>query len=213
MTLIVRAIVPSADAERQVDGLIAVRDGDIAALASAADGAPAADEPSLRAHHDIVSRIHDGGPSLPSRFGQAFADERALATAIGSRREDLAAALARVGDRVEMSITLAWRTPIARIDVREPRTGREFLESRAAQERQRQDAEAAVERLLTGLASDRASARSRICPREGVAAIVAVLTERDGVRGLRERVYAFAQSDERVIATVHGPMPPYSFVS
>lgn len=213
MTLLVRAIVRSADATRHSSDLVAVRDGDIAALASPMTDAPDADEPSLRAHHQIAVRIHDTGPSLPSRFGQVFADERALAQVIGSRREELAAELAAVGDRVEMSITLAWRTPVAREDVPEPTTGREFLESRAVRERERRRAEEAVGQLLEALPGERASTRTRICPRDGVAAIVAVLIERNAVRELREHVYAFARNDDRVHATVYGPLPPYSFVS
>jgi len=213
MTLLVRAIVRSADAERHGGDLVAVRDGDIVALASPTTGVPAPDEPSLRAHHAIASRIHDSGPSLPSRFGQVFADEHALAQVIGSRRDELAAELETVGDRVEMSITLSWRTPVAHADEPEPTTGREFLESRAARERERRDAKDAVDRLLGGLRSEHQSARTQICPRDGVAAIVAVLIERNAVRDLREHVSAFARNDDRVSATVHGPLPPYSFVS
>lgn len=213
MRLLVRAIVRSADAERHGSELVAVRDGDIAALATPTADVPSADEPSLRAHHAIAARIHDSGPSLPSRFGQVFADESALAQVIGSRRDELVAELDAVGDRVEMSITLAWRTSITRVDEPQPTTGREFLESRAAREHERRDAQHAVDRLLADLASERLPNRTHICPRDGVAAIVAVLIERDAVRGLREHVYAFARNDDRVSATVHGPLPPYSFVS
>jgi hypothetical protein len=46
-----------------------------------------------------------------------------------------------------------------------------------------------------------------------VAAIVAVLIDRDDVRGCRDRVVAFGAHDEGVKATVSGPMPPYSFAS
>ena len=66
MKLVLRAVVPAARAADGGDELVAVRAGDIAALASRADVAPSTDAETLRAHHDIAARIHDGGPSLPS---------------------------------------------------------------------------------------------------------------------------------------------------
>jgi hypothetical protein len=213
MSLLVRAIVRAGDAERAGSDLVAIRSGDIAVLASRVGSAVAADEPELRAHHAIAARVHDAGPSLPSRFGQVFADEEAVASAIGARRDELAAALQQVGDRVEMSVTLTWREPPARIETPEPRTGREFLVSRAAREHERQDAERAVARLVDELATERPLVRHSICPREGVAAIVAFLIDRDDVREVRARVDAFGAHDGRLVTTVSGPMPPYSFAS
>lgn len=213
MSLLVRAIVRAGDAERAAGDLVAVRTGDIAVLASRVGGQVAADEPQLLAHHATCARVHDAGPSLPSRFGQVFPDEAAVASAIGARRDELAAALERVGDRVEMSVTLTWRQPPQPIETAEPRTGREFLESRAAREHERRDAESVVARLVGDLATERSLVRHDICPREGVAAIVAMLIDRDDVRELRERVVAFDAHDESVEATVIGPMPPYSFAS
>jgi hypothetical protein len=213
LSLLVRAIVRAGDAERAGSDLVAIRTGDIAVLASRVGGAVAADEPQLRAHHATCARVHDAGPSLPSRFGLVFADEDAVASAIGARRDELAAALEQVGDRVEMSVTLAWRERPARTETPEPRTGREFLVSRAAREHERQDAERAVARLVDELATERPLVRHSICPRDGVAAIVAFLIDRDDVREVRARVVAFGAHDERLVTTVSGPMPPYSFAS
>ena len=213
MSLLVRAIVRAGDAERAGTDLVAIRTGDIAVLASRIADAVVPDEPELRAHHATCARVHDAGPSLPSRFGQVFADEAALASAISPRRDELAAALQQVGDRVEMSVTLTWREPPARIETPEPSTGREFLLSRAAREHERLDAERVVERLVAELATGRPLVRHRICPREGVAAIVALLIDRDDVRDVRARVVAFGAHDVRVVTTVSGPMPPYSFAS
>lgn len=213
MSLLVRAIVRAGDAERAGPDLVAIRSGDIAVLASRIGSAVAAGEPELRAHHATCARVHDSGPSLPSRFGQVFADEAAVASAIGARRDELAAALKQVGDRVELSVTLTWREPPARGEAPEPRTGREFLVARAAREHERQDAERAVARLVDELAIERPLVRHSICPREGVAAIVALLIDRDAVRDVRARVVTFGAHDVRVVTTVNGPMPPYSFAS
>ena len=212
MTLVVRAIVRAADIARH-GGFIAVPGGEMAALATHADAAPTPDEPALREHHALATRIHEAGPSLPSRFGQSFPDESALARAVVARHDELRTALEALGDRVEMSVTLAWREPVDDAPGPEPRTGREFLISRAALEREREEAAKAAARLVEGLANERAVSRQHICPRPGVAAIVAFLVERHEVRELRDRVYAFARNDRSVSVTVHGPMPPYTFAS
>jgi len=219
MKLLLRAVVPASRAERG-DDLVAVRAGEVAALASPTEASPPVDAASLRMHHDIASRIHDGGPSLPSRFGQTFADEAALAGALRERGTALAEALVSVGDQVEMSVTLTWRDPegVGERDEKDgtratARSGREFMESRVARERERRRAEDAVARLIDLLATERAFTRNRICPRDGVAAIVAVLIERDRVREFRERVSEFARADPMVSAAMHGPLPPYSFTS
>lgn len=212
MTLVVRAIVRAGDAGRY-DGFVTVRGGDVAALATRADAAPAPDEAAIREHHSLAARIHDAGPSLPSRFGQAFADEAALASAIAARQDELSVALGAIGDRVEVSVTLAWRHRSAAPVATAPRTGHEFLIAKAARERGRREADEAVTRLVAALANEQAIVRHDICPRDGVAAIVAFLVERDAVREMRARVEAFARRDERVSATLHGPMPPYSFTS
>ncbi len=215
MKLVVRAVVPASRAVADAD-LIAVRAGDVAALASRVSESPRIDADALRAHHEIAARIHDSGPSLPSRFGQTFDDDAALASALEERGAALAEALVSVGDQVEMSVTLAWRegAGVANESTRlEPRSGREFMESRVARERERRRAEDAVARLIDVLATERAFTRNRICPREGVAAIVAVLIDRNGVREFRERVEAFARGELTVSATAHGPLPPYSFAS
>src|SRR5205085_1421329 len=109
----------------------------------------------LRAHYAIVASIHDAGPSLPSQFGQVFSDEAALARALDARHAELRESLERVGDRVEMSLTLAWNPSVPASELPEPRTGREFLVARAAREGVRRQAEMTVERLLDLLASDR----------------------------------------------------------
>ena len=213
MRLVLRAVVPAARAGDAVDDLVAVRAGELAALASRSEERPRIDATALRSHHEIAARIHDAGPSLPSRFGQTFDDEAALAGALRDHATALAEALVSVGDHVEMSVNLAWADQQTTAARPEPTTGREFMHARLAREQERRRAEDAVARLIGVLTRERAFTRNRICSREGVAAIVAVLVERDRVREFRERVSEFARVESTVTATVHGPMPPYSFSS
>ncbi|HKW78937.1 MAG TPA: GvpL/GvpF family gas vesicle protein, partial [Candidatus Limnocylindria bacterium] len=129
------------------------------------------------------------------------------------RAATLAATLATIGERVELTATLAWRVPRTRPDAREARDGRAYLAARATREREQREAEQVVARLIEQLPCERAFVRQRICPREGIAAIVAVLSTRDEVELVRRDLTAFADRSSEVSAAVYGPFPPYSFTS
>jgi hypothetical protein len=218
--LLVRAIVRAYDADRLIaaePGLIAVLHGGVGALASRCHSAPRPTEPELRAHEAITRRIHDRAASLPSRFGQAFSDEDALRAALTRRGGDLVDALDEVGGRVELALTLSWRSKRGGPPAPPAESGRAYLEAGAARERDRAAAQRIAEELVGELACEPAGQpahlRLRVCPREGVAAIVEVLTDRPNVPALRSRAEAFGDRSSDVLATVHGPMPPYSFAS
>ncbi len=209
MRAIVRAgDVPSAAAA----DLVVVRAGSVAALATACAEAPAPTETALRAHQAITQRIHEDGASLPSRFGQLFADEAALAEVLRDRADSLARGLDDFGSRVELAITLTWRaTHKARTT---PATsGRTYLEAAAAREHERRAAEQVVARLVEQLPCERAFIRHLMCPRDGIAATVAILCARDEVTMLRRAVDSFGERSSEVSASVHGPLPPYSFAT
>ena len=209
-----RAIVRTVDATLlEREGLIAVADAGVSALASRQESVPSADAAELRAHERITGRIHHAVPSLPSRFGQFYRDEASLSAVLRERRADLLGELDLVGDRAEMSVTLAWREPRGHVATADLATGREFLEAKAAREREQRDAKDVVARLVDHLAVDQAVVRHTTCPREGVAAIVAILIARDGAGALRQKVDSFEQRSSDVTARVYGPLPPYSFAS
>lgn len=212
MTLLMRAIVRTADAERARADLVAVRGERVVALASSRDEPPRATEIELREHDAITRAVHDAAPSLPSRFGDVFADERALALALREREEQLATELERIGDRVELVVTLRWRGPRPAQRRSGAASGRAYLEARAVRERERRDAEQLVARLVEQLPIERAFIRQRICPRDGVAAIVAILSTRDEVSTTRQHISSFAERSTEIVMDVHGPLPPFSFV-
>jgi hypothetical protein len=214
VSLLVRAIVRSEDALRAATAdLVVVRADGIAALATPCADKPPLTEAELRAHDVITRRIHDEAPSLPSRFGQVFADEGALARALREREGALAESLHSVGPRVELHVTLDWRRPHAAPDASDASTGRGYLEALAVRERDRREAEQVVARLTEQLPTERAFIRSVICPRDGVAAIVAVLSARDEVRSVRQAVESYGERSSEVTALVRGPLPPYTFAS
>ena len=204
----------SSDAARlESEGLVAVAEADLAALVSPLDRAPAPDPIELRKHERITGRIHGSVPSLPSRFGQFFNDEASLGAALRERRAGLVDELDFVGDRAEMSVTLTWRAPREEPPAASIQTGRDFLEAKSSLGRERREAEDLVARFVDHLAVDQAITRRAICPREGVAAIVAVLIARDGAEALRKEIDTFEQRSSDVTARVYGPLPPYSFAS
>ena len=214
MSLLVRAIVRSEDALRAATPeMVVVQADGIAALATPCADKPPLTEAELRTHDAITRRIHDGAASLPSRFGQVFADEDALARALRGRESALAASLQSVGPRVELHVTLDWRRPHGASDVSDASTGRGYLEALAVRERERREAEQVVARLTEQLPTERALIRTVICPRDGVAAIVAILSTRDEVISVRQAVESFGERSSEITALVRGPLPPYTFAS
>ena len=201
----------ASDEPRFAD-LVAVRAGAVAALASEYPGTPRPDEAELRAHDAITRRVHDAMPSLPARFGALYEDPDALRAALVPREKPLEHAIAALGTCVELGVTLRWRAARPRIGPADA-SGRAFLEERAARERERAEAGQIVERLVAELAYERALIRERICPHEGVAATVAVLTTRDEETNVRRRVESFGRNASEVTTDLYGPFPPYSFVS
>lgn len=186
--------------------------GDLAALLSVHERAPAATEEALREHERITRSVHDRCASLPARFGSLFVDPDAARRALTERHDELVATLDRVGGLVELAVTLSWRAPRPAPAV-PAASGRQYLEARAAGERDRRDAEAIVERLLDELPCERAFTRHHICPRDGVAASVALLIRREEEIPVRGLVEAFGERSRDLAASVHGPLPPYSFAS
>lgn len=190
----------------------AIRVGELAALVSPCERAPAPTPDALREHDALTRRVHDRTPSLPARFGSVFVDADAARRALATRHDELVAALERVGGLVELAVTLAWRTPRGAAPSGAT-SGREYLELSAARERERRLAERTVERLLDELPCERAFTRHDICPREGVAASVALLVRREEQTAVRQRVESFGARSPELSASVYGPLPPYSFAS
>ena len=189
-----------------------MRAGAVAALASEYRAKPWPDEAELRMHDAITRRVHDAVPSLPARFGALYDDPHALRAALATREKPLEHAIAALGTRIELGVTLRWRAARPRTGPANA-SGRAYLEERAGREREWSEAEQIVERLVAELAHERPLIRERICPHEGVAATVAVLTTRDEETNVRRRVESFGRNASEVTSDLYGPFPPYSFVS
>src|ERR687885_747668 len=58
-----------------------------------------------------VEELRRRGPTLPVRFGTVVADVGTLARALAERHGELAADLARLGDKVEFGLAVLWERP------------------------------------------------------------------------------------------------------
>lgn len=171
-------------------------------------------------HHRVVEQLCARQPCLPIRFGTRAADAESARTMISTRQDELASALARVGSRRELAVTLLWLDATARPGrghrVGSP-SGRAFLERKragyAADEARRAAAEALARRLDESLAADQADVRHAYCPSAEVALSTAILAPAGEADAMKERVVRVASALSGVRAVVSGPWPPYTFAS
>ena len=171
-------------------------------------------------HHRVVEQLCARQPCLPIRFGTRAADAASARTMISSRQDELTSALARVGSRRELAVTLLWLDAAARPG-RGHRggspSGRAFLERKradyAADEERRGAAEELARRLDDLLATDQADVRHAYCPSAEVALSTAILAPAGEADAMKERVVRAASALGGVRAVVSGPWPPYTFAS
>ena len=219
--------MPAADRQNAAElAMIAWRD--LAAVTGrTGDGdAPLTMEAVLQ-HETIVEAVRRQGPSLPVRFGTVFRDATSVASALAARYETLAADLARLGDKVELGLTVLWAAPpsgesatSATLDDAAPAAqsaGARYLHARAAEFR-RDDAlrarartvAAELELALGALALER---RESLLPTPRVAVRTAYLLEPAGVGAFRAAVETIRATRGALRVLLTGPWPPYSFVS
>ena len=218
MTLLLRAIVAAADADRVPGdpGLRAVTATRLAALATSWDGATTAGEAELLDHHRRIQAIFERVPCLPARFGGLFADEEVLRARLAERETSLVEKLALVGARCELAITCAWRDGGGRrADEPVPASGRTYLERGRARARTRAErerrAEEIVGRLLGELAIEPAFIRHRTCPRPAVALSMSALVTRAEIDETSARIERLGAQLPDVTTVVQGPWAPYTF--
>jgi len=218
MSLLLRAIVAGTDATAaRGDGstLLVVAAGRVAAIATAHEAKSSPTSEALLEHHRVVQSIFDRVPCLPARFGSVFPDERALGMQLADREDELATALARIGFRCELAITLAWRDKGDATVGGHGGSGRAYLERSSARERVSRERERRAKdltaRLLAELSTEPALLRHETCPRASVAVSMAALVKREALGGLRSRIERLGSTFPDVTTIVQGPWAPYSF--
>ena len=195
--------------------LMPIACGDVVAVASEhsrpLDASPS--EETLWEHEDVLETLLEAGPVLPVRFGVRFADREALRAAVQPRRAELAAALSRLRDKVELSVRLLAREdgggPLATEIDGDAGPGARYLLERLEQ---RRDASRKLETVRRRLAPRAVAERSQLLPRAGTLAASAFLVEQSAVRGFRQEAHGLEQELEGVVLVCTGPWPPYNFV-
>jgi len=205
---------------------------DLAAVASVP--APVGLRPTSRnvLHHaGVVEALHRLGPTLPVRFGTWLADSDAVARSLDERYGVLVTDLARLGDKVELGVSILWDSetgegtagrsdvpPPASADLGDgPGAGTRYLQARLAESRREAALKAAatvVARELDGVLGPLALGhRCAIAPTARLAVRAAYLLDPAHLRDCHLAIEGLRRRRPDVHFLLSGPWPPYSFVS
>jgi hypothetical protein len=196
--------------------LVPIACGDVVAVASM-DARPFRSAPSEEAlwqHESVLEALLERGSVLPVRFGVRFPDHDALRAEVQPRSAALAAALAHVRGRVELSVRLLAREgeprppTVTEVDA-DAGPGVRYLRGRLEE---RRDASRKLDAVRSKLSPCAVAERSQLLPRPGTLAASAFLVERTAVDDFRQEVRALEGEIEDVLLVCTGPWPPYNFV-
>jgi hypothetical protein len=196
--------------------LVSIPCGDVVAVASehARPLDPAPSEQVLWEHESVLEAVLEGGSVLPVRFGVRFAGREELRAELEPRSGQLAAALAQLRGRVELSVRL-----LARGD-EEPSSAAGAAEDAGPGARylhglveERRDAARKLDTVRSRLGPLAVAERSRLLPRPGTPASAAFLVERPALARFQKAAGELARELEDVVVVCTGPWPPYNFVN
>lgn len=180
---------------------------------------------AVRQHEAVVEALLEDSAALPVRFGTIFRDAASVTSALAEQYEPLAADLARVGGKAELSLTALWVSPpvwdgpgFESPDAfSTERAGARYLRARAAllqrEQGARERARAIAEALDRELASLTLERRVRLLPTPRIAVRTAYLLERSAVTTFRTAFEGLRRTQSELRLLLTGPWPPYSFVT
>ncbi len=183
----------------------------------------------LLGHEAVVEALCGCGPALPVRFGTVLASEEVVEQALVSQYRALLDDLERVGNKVELGLTILWEAPARKEEgsaLSQPLPlrpsgssgpGTSYLQGRLARYQQELAEQRQMRVLLTGL--QRALQpytleqryRTWLEPRPAIRA--AYLVQPGQVQEVQRAIEAERQARPDLRWLVSGPWPPYSFVS
>ena len=198
--------------------------GSLAAVVSE-PGDVAVNEENLLAHNRVNAAALAVATPLPCRFGTRAAHAR-LAEYVSTNEAALAAALARVRGRVEMSVKLMEKSGVRSqeseveseagvADFGAAGAGTAFLLKKRremlGEEGARRRAEEEAAWLASGVGELARETAARLSPSEAIIVRAAHLVERARVDEYRTRLRALAAERRDLRLLTSGPWPPYSF--
>jgi hypothetical protein len=206
---------------------------ELAVAVSPIEGTRIAPTPaSLLRHEAVVERLCQAGPALPVRFGTILADAQAVVQALAGQYEVLCSDLARVGDKVELGLTILWGTTAAQDEAASeqqtawtsdtpadgtPGAGTRYLQARLAYYRREAARKNTIKLLLADLEQRlrpyALEQRTSMLPGPRLAARAAYLVHPDQVKAFQQAVDELRQGHPDLRWLISGPWPPYSFVT
>lgn len=196
--------------------------GFAAVVSEAGSEGSAVNEENLLAHNRVNAAALAATTPLPCRFGTRAAPER-LAEYVAANDAALAASLARVRGRVEMSVKLMEKPEVksreseveSEAGVAAAGAGTAFLLKKRrellGEEGARRRAEGAAAWLASGVGELARETQARVSPSEAIFVRAAHLVERASVEEYRARLRTLAAARRDLRLLTSGPWPPYSF--
>lgn len=203
-----------------------------AAEADTITSAPSAE--NLLRHEAVVEAVRAEGPALPVRFGTVLPDAGAVKQALATRYDTLRNDLRRIGDKIELGLTVLWHPVEGRSAPRPPepdmdkrsdadtvaealRPGLAYLRSRQTEFRKaesaRDRAQTLARALDAALGPYALEYRQSVCPSERLALRNLYLLERERIDAFERALAEVRQRHQEVRFLLSGPWPPYSFVA
>lgn len=206
---------------------------DLAAVTSPIESVTLPTIPAFLLRHEaVVEELCQAGPTLPVRFGTILADPAAVAQAIAGKYEVLLADMARVGDKVELGLTILWDTSADQNEaqaeqqtsittatsvMRSSGAGKHYLDARrahyrfeAAQQNKVRAVVAALEQAFHPYTLEHRY-RTFFSPRLTLRAAYLVCPGQ--VRDFQHTVEEMCKQQPDLRWLLSGPWPPYTFVT
>ncbi|HET8890482.1 MAG TPA: GvpL/GvpF family gas vesicle protein [Candidatus Angelobacter sp.] len=169
-------------------------------------------------HQQVVGEVAGQMTIVPARFGTVFSGEPALVKDVLGRRAALNKVFARVAGGDEWGVKVFAERQAAPVAVPAARSGKEYLQQKAARLKQRPDrGDPELQELATALgkiATDSAPSGKVSGTQPNLLWQATFLVPRDKRRQWDQVLKNFVERwDGRRRIEVNGPWPPYSFVS
>ena len=168
-------------------------------------------------HQQVVSEVAGSTAIVPARFGTIFSGEAALARNVLGRISGLEKVFKRVADADEWGVKVFSESKPARVVVTRARSGKEYLESKAAQVKSRPERDAELPGLVAALekvATDSAPSGKVSGAQPNLLWQGTFLVPRSRRRQWDKTLQEFVERwDGSRRIEVNGPWPPYSFSS
>lgn len=210
-----------------------VSGGELAAAVSPIAQMAVAPAPaSLLRHESVVEALCQAGPALPARFGAILPSQEAMKEALARQSATLLSDLERLGNKVELGLTILWGTGGKQEDTQSEQSlslsrrftddttsgpGTRYLQARLAHYQRQTAQNGKVQALIANLEQALKPYTLEQVYRKPTIARIAVraayLVHRSQINAFQQAVDELRQAQPDLRWLISGPWPPYSFVS